>query len=67
MCEGVEATYKVDLRRDLIPPQLLLATINGFSDVRVGGLRGSNHWKITIITTKVRNEIEPNAFSGRVS
>ncbi|CAK9012713.1 unnamed protein product, partial [Durusdinium trenchii] len=34
LCEGVEATYKVDLRRDLIPPQLLLATINGFSDVR---------------------------------
>lgn len=29
LCEGVEATYKVDLRRDLIPPQLLLATING--------------------------------------
>ena len=25
----METTYKVDLKRDLIPPRLLLATING--------------------------------------
>ena len=29
-CESVQQTYQVDLQRDLIPPQLLLATINGF-------------------------------------
>jgi len=28
-CESVQQTYQVDLQRDLIPPQLLLATING--------------------------------------
>lgn len=29
-CESVQQTYQVGLQRDLIPPQLLLATINGF-------------------------------------